>query len=71
MQSLEALDLELEERLAADTDGDTDWRAGLHRIARATYAVCTPGRCRCSPRVCWRSRWPAGPPGSCGITNGC
>ncbi|MFD5157234.1 TetR/AcrR family transcriptional regulator [Streptomyces hawaiiensis] len=37
---VEALYLELEERLAADADEDPDWRAGLHRIARATYAVC-------------------------------
>ena len=37
---VEALYLELEERLAADGDEDADWRAGLHRIARATYAVC-------------------------------
>ncbi|MFF7734379.1 TetR/AcrR family transcriptional regulator C-terminal domain-containing protein [Streptomyces sp. NPDC007984] len=36
---VEALYLELEERLA-DGDGDSDWRAGLHRIARETYAVC-------------------------------
>ena len=36
---VEALYLELEERLAADGDEDADWRAGLHRIARATYAV--------------------------------
>ncbi|MCK8432929.1 TetR family transcriptional regulator [Streptomyces sp. D2-8] len=37
---VEALYLELEERLAADADEDPDWRAGLHRIARSTYAVC-------------------------------
>jgi AcrR family transcriptional regulator len=37
---VEALYLELEERLAADADEDPDWRAGLHRIARATYEVC-------------------------------
>lgn len=37
---VEALYLELEERLAADTDEVPDWRAGLHRIARATYDVC-------------------------------
>ncbi|MFJ7332888.1 TetR/AcrR family transcriptional regulator [Streptomyces sp. NPDC101110] len=37
---VEALYLELEERLAADADEDLDWRAGLHRIARATYDVC-------------------------------
>ncbi|MFH9011436.1 TetR/AcrR family transcriptional regulator [Streptomyces sp. NPDC017943] len=37
---VEALYLELEEQLAADGDADEDWRAGLHRIARATYDVC-------------------------------
>ncbi|MDG9708631.1 TetR/AcrR family transcriptional regulator [Streptomyces sp. DH10] len=37
---VEALYLELEERLAAETDEGADWRAGLHRIARATYDVC-------------------------------
>ncbi len=42
---VEALYLELEERLAADPgtaprDGEPAWRAGLHRIARATYDVC-------------------------------
>jgi AcrR family transcriptional regulator len=37
---VEALYLELEERLAAGTDEGADWRAGLHRIARATYDVC-------------------------------
>ncbi|MEV0238662.1 TetR/AcrR family transcriptional regulator C-terminal domain-containing protein [Streptomyces sp. NPDC050674] len=37
---VEALYLELEERLAADADEDPDWRAGLHRIARETYTVC-------------------------------
>ncbi|MCX5425234.1 TetR/AcrR family transcriptional regulator [Streptomyces sp. NBC_00078] len=43
---VEALYLELDERLAADSEaGSTDthspdWRAGLHRIARATYDVC-------------------------------
>lgn len=37
---VEALYLELEERLAADADEDPDWRTGLHRIARSTYAVC-------------------------------
>ncbi|MFF7790425.1 TetR family transcriptional regulator [Streptomyces sp. NPDC007991] len=37
---VEALYLELEEQLAAGPDGGTDWRAGLHRIARATYDVC-------------------------------
>ncbi|MET9734071.1 TetR/AcrR family transcriptional regulator C-terminal domain-containing protein [Streptomyces sp. NPDC006458] len=34
---VEALYLELQERLP---DGEPDWRAGLHRIARATYDVC-------------------------------
>ncbi|MFE1438720.1 TetR/AcrR family transcriptional regulator [Streptomyces sp. NPDC058739] len=34
---VEALYLELEERLP---DAEPDWRAGLHRIARATYDVC-------------------------------
>ncbi|WP_128379388.1 TetR/AcrR family transcriptional regulator [Streptomyces cavernae] len=48
---VEALYLELEERLAADADGTAaqgadagpggdGWRSGLHRIARATYEVC-------------------------------
>ncbi|MFI6851152.1 TetR/AcrR family transcriptional regulator [Streptomyces sp. NPDC050416] len=37
---VEALYLELEEQLAADAGEDADWRAGLHRIARATYDVC-------------------------------
>ncbi|MFF9804064.1 TetR/AcrR family transcriptional regulator [Streptomyces coeruleorubidus] len=37
---VEALYLELEEQLAADAGEDAHWRAGLHRIARATYAVC-------------------------------
>ncbi|CCK25924.1 hypothetical protein BN159_1545 [Streptomyces davaonensis JCM 4913] len=37
---VEALYLELEERLADLTDGEPDWRAALHRIARATYEVC-------------------------------
>ncbi|MFF6875919.1 TetR/AcrR family transcriptional regulator [Streptomyces sp. NPDC012474] len=37
---VEALYLELEERLAADPGQDPDWRAGLHRNARATYEVC-------------------------------
>ncbi|MCX4885370.1 TetR/AcrR family transcriptional regulator [Streptomyces sp. NBC_00847] len=50
---VEALYLELDERLAADSEADStdseagstdthspDWRAGLHRIARATYDVC-------------------------------
>ncbi|MEU3337044.1 TetR/AcrR family transcriptional regulator [Streptomyces sp. NPDC002144] len=36
---VEALYLELEERLAAETEA-VDWRAGLHRVARATYDVC-------------------------------
>ncbi|MDX2693357.1 TetR/AcrR family transcriptional regulator [Streptomyces ipomoeae] len=40
---VEALYLELESRLAAEPDpeaGALAWRAGLHRIARATYDVC-------------------------------
>ncbi|MFE5758160.1 TetR/AcrR family transcriptional regulator [Streptomyces massasporeus] len=37
---VEALYLELEEQLAADAGEDADWRAGLHRVARATYDVC-------------------------------
>ncbi|GGW96584.1 TetR/AcrR family transcriptional regulator [Streptomyces lomondensis] len=37
---VEALYLELEERLDAGAVEDADWRAGLHRIARATYEVC-------------------------------
>ena len=40
---VEALYLELEERLAAEPgpgDGRPAWRGGLHRIARATYDVC-------------------------------
>ncbi|MET9682430.1 TetR/AcrR family transcriptional regulator [Streptomyces coeruleorubidus] len=40
---VEALYLELEARLAAEPDGEPGaaaWRAGLHRIARATYDVC-------------------------------
>ncbi|GAA2761699.1 TetR/AcrR family transcriptional regulator C-terminal domain-containing protein [Streptomyces paradoxus] len=37
---VEALYLELEEQLAADAGEDADWRAGLHRFARATYDVC-------------------------------
>jgi AcrR family transcriptional regulator len=44
---VEALYLELEERLraepepeAADATAVPDWRAGLHRIARATYDAC-------------------------------
>jgi AcrR family transcriptional regulator len=36
---VEALYLQLEERLEAES-GDADWRAGLHRVARATYEVC-------------------------------
>ncbi|MER7571253.1 TetR/AcrR family transcriptional regulator C-terminal domain-containing protein [Streptomyces sp. NPDC126514] len=36
---VEALHLELEQRLAAEA-GTTEWRAELHRIARATYDVC-------------------------------
>lgn len=36
---VEALHLELEERLAAGTEASR-WRAELHRIARATYDVC-------------------------------
>jgi AcrR family transcriptional regulator len=36
---VEALYLQLEERLEASS-GDADWRAGLHRVARATYEVC-------------------------------
>ncbi|MFI9766641.1 TetR/AcrR family transcriptional regulator [Streptomyces sp. NPDC052415] len=36
---VEALYLELEQRLAAEA-GTTGWRAELHRIARATYDVC-------------------------------
>ncbi|MFK4100571.1 TetR/AcrR family transcriptional regulator [Streptomyces sp. NPDC019531] len=40
---VEALYLELEARLTAESvDGaeESDWRGGLHRIARATYDVC-------------------------------
>jgi AcrR family transcriptional regulator len=42
---VEALYLELEERLRADPEaaraaGESDWRAELHRIARVTYDVC-------------------------------
>ncbi|MEU1852547.1 TetR/AcrR family transcriptional regulator C-terminal domain-containing protein [Streptomyces sp. NPDC019990] len=41
---VEALHLELEARLAAEPGpvepGTPAWRAGLHRIARATYEVC-------------------------------
>ena len=40
---VEALYLELEERLTAETDAAAEapsWRAELHRIARATYDVC-------------------------------
>ncbi|MGW2716894.1 TetR/AcrR family transcriptional regulator [Streptomyces sp. NPDC001492] len=40
---VEALYLELEERLTAETDAAAEtssWRSGLHRIARATYEVC-------------------------------
>ncbi|MEU3841093.1 TetR/AcrR family transcriptional regulator [Streptomyces sp. NPDC028635] len=42
---VEALYLELEERLADDAEsgadsGAADWRAGLHRVARGTYDVC-------------------------------
>ncbi|MFJ4200276.1 TetR/AcrR family transcriptional regulator [Streptomyces sviceus] len=42
---VEALYLELEERLATGADGEEEarapeWRAGLHRLARATYDVC-------------------------------
>ncbi|MFB8244287.1 TetR/AcrR family transcriptional regulator [Streptomyces sp. NPDC055952] len=37
---VEALYLELEERLASDGGTGGDWRAGLHRIARSTYDVC-------------------------------
>ncbi|MFI8215022.1 TetR/AcrR family transcriptional regulator [Streptomyces sp. NPDC085932] len=42
---VEALYLELEDRLAADpapgaTSGGSAWRSGLHHIARATYDVC-------------------------------
>ncbi|MET7456770.1 TetR/AcrR family transcriptional regulator C-terminal domain-containing protein [Streptomyces sp. NPDC005574] len=40
---VEALYLELEERLAAGGEGgagESDWRGTLHRIARATYDVC-------------------------------
>lgn len=36
---VEALYLQLEERLGTES-GDVDWRAGLHRVARATYDVC-------------------------------
>ncbi|WP_217241466.1 TetR/AcrR family transcriptional regulator [Streptomyces sp. AC555_RSS877] len=36
---VEALHLELEERLVGDDAGAPDWRTGLHRIARATYDV--------------------------------
>ncbi|MCL7425877.1 TetR/AcrR family transcriptional regulator [Streptomyces sp. YS415] len=36
---VEALYVELEQRLAAEA-GTTEWRAELHRIARATYDVC-------------------------------
>ncbi|MGC0207505.1 TetR/AcrR family transcriptional regulator [Streptomyces levis] len=37
---VEALYLQLEERLGPDGRANADWRAGLHRIARATYDVC-------------------------------
>ncbi|MGW7202913.1 TetR/AcrR family transcriptional regulator [Streptomyces sp. NPDC054837] len=40
---VEALYLELEERLTAEPGPSTEepaWRSGLHRIARATYDVC-------------------------------
>jgi AcrR family transcriptional regulator len=36
---VEALYLQLDERLGAESDGGA-WRAGLHRVARATYDVC-------------------------------
>ncbi|MFC8427004.1 TetR/AcrR family transcriptional regulator [Streptomyces sp. NPDC057253] len=36
---VEALYLQLEERLGGES-GDVHWRAGLHRVARATYDVC-------------------------------
>lgn len=37
---VEALYLELEDRLAPGSGAGGDWRAGLHRIALATYEVC-------------------------------
>ncbi|CAL9635343.1 Tetracycline repressor protein class G [Streptomyces sp. enrichment culture] len=37
---VEALYLELEDRLPPADESGADWRAGLHRIARATYDVC-------------------------------
>ncbi|MZF90951.1 TetR/AcrR family transcriptional regulator C-terminal domain-containing protein [Streptomyces sp. SID5643] len=37
---VEALYLELEERLGPDGRAGADWRDGLHRIAGATYDVC-------------------------------
>ncbi|MCW8378926.1 TetR/AcrR family transcriptional regulator [Streptomyces justiciae] len=37
---VEALHLELEERLGSETVTASDWRAELGRIARATYDVC-------------------------------
>jgi AcrR family transcriptional regulator len=37
---VEALYLELEERLSAGDQADDGWREGLHRVARATYDVC-------------------------------
>ncbi|MER6674019.1 TetR/AcrR family transcriptional regulator [Streptomyces sp. NPDC000983] len=37
---VEALYLELAERLAAAPDDTSDWRAGLHRIALVSYEVC-------------------------------
>ncbi|MEV7072335.1 TetR/AcrR family transcriptional regulator [Streptomyces sp. NPDC093990] len=36
---VEALYLQLEERLEAEPGGG-DWREGLHRVARATYDIC-------------------------------
>ncbi|MFF8673325.1 TetR/AcrR family transcriptional regulator [Streptomyces sp. NPDC015242] len=37
---VEALYLELEDRLPPAGESVADWRAGLHQIARATYDVC-------------------------------
>ncbi|MFE1325441.1 TetR/AcrR family transcriptional regulator [Streptomyces sp. NPDC058741] len=37
---VEALYLELEQRLGNGPERGSDWRAGLHRIARATYDAC-------------------------------
>ncbi|MFC7916301.1 TetR/AcrR family transcriptional regulator [Streptomyces sp. NPDC057386] len=37
---VEALHLELEQRLEGPDPEEGDWRAGLHRIARAMYDVC-------------------------------